>query len=65
MAADPVITRVQKPLIARRAALKRKLFFWHDAAGHEIDIVIERGAEIARGIEAKDRRPFRRSSTKT
>lgn len=32
---------------------KPKLFYWRDAAGHEIDILIERGASLAWAIEVK------------
>jgi len=46
-----VIEEITKAYYAR--GRKPKLFFWRDSAGHEIDLVIEKGAKLAWAIEAK------------
>lgn len=46
-----VIEEVSKAYHAR--GRKPKLFFWRDSAGHEIDLIIEKGSQIAWAIEVK------------
>ena len=46
-----VIEEVAKTYYTR--GRKPKLFFWRDSAGHEIDLVIEKGTQLAWAIEAK------------
>lgn len=46
-----VIEEVAKAYLAR--GRKPKLFYWRDAAGREIDILIERGVNLAWAIEVK------------
>ena len=37
----------------RHALLSDELYFWRDAAGHEIDLLVTRGEDIVAGIECK------------
>lgn len=46
-----VIEEVAKAYYAR--GRKPKLYFWRDSAGHEIDLLIERGAQLSWAIEVK------------